>query len=59
MKINIQWTETVYYNEEVEAPDNLNEEELGNWVNDIYLEEVWSNASPVHTDRDDIEWEKA
>ena len=59
MKIRIQWTEIVHYNEEVEAPDGLNDEELDNWVNDIYLEEVWSNASPTSTESDGIEWSKA
>ena len=59
MKINIEWTETLYYCEEVEAPDDLNGEELDNWVKEIYNEEVWGNAFSDHAETSDIKWHKA
>lgn len=59
MKINIEWTETLYYCEEVEAPDDLEGEELDNWVKEIYYEEVWGNASADQSEASEINWSKA
>jgi hypothetical protein len=58
MKINIEWTETSYYCEEVEAPDNLEGEELDKWVNDIYHDEVYPFSIP-RIETTPIEWHKA
>ena len=59
MKINIEWTETSYYCEEVEAPDDLEGEELDKWVKEIYYEEVWGNACADQSEASEINWSKA
>ena len=59
MKINIEWTETSYYCEEVEAPDDLKGEELDKWVKEIWDDEIWGNASSDYIDASPIKWHKA
>lgn len=59
MKVRIEWTERHYYSEEVEAPDNMDEEQLDDWVAENFLEVAWADGSPQHTSTSDIEWHKA
>ena len=59
MKINIEWTETHRYCEEVEVPDNLDMDEVDDWVNDNFRLEVWPNSIAHSTDESDVEWSKA
>ena len=59
MKINIEWTEIHGYCEEVEVPDNLDMDQVDDWVNDNFRLEVWPNAIAHSTDESDIKWSKA
>ena len=56
MKITVQWREVHYYCEEVEAPDNMDEEQVDDWVAENFLSEVWCDASATYTSTSDIEW---
>ena len=59
MKVRIEWTERHYYCEEVDAPDNMDEEQLDDWVAENFLEVAWADACAVQTSTSDIEWHKA